>query len=77
MLQKTHDFSLDADLYNLLDSNRTYTLDKFKSKGILIIRNPFEAIHSYRNFAFTGMTGAAPETAFTGTCKQFIQWQHA
>lgn len=71
MLQKTHDFSLDGSLTSLPEANRTHTLDQFKGKGILIIRNPFKAIHSYRNFAYTGMTGAAPESAFTGIRELF------
>jgi hypothetical protein len=68
-LQKTHDFSLDAVLYSLPEALRTKTLDEFKGKGILIIRNPFKAIRSYRNFDFTGMVGAAPESAFSGESK--------
>lgn len=67
LLQKTHDFSLDAVLYSLPEANRTKTLEEFNGKGILIIRNPFKAIRSYRNFDFTGMVGAAPESAFSGT----------
>ncbi|XP_046642445.1 WSC domain-containing protein 2-like [Daphnia pulicaria] len=68
LLQKTHDFSLDAVLYRLPEAQRTKTLEEFKGKGILIIRNPFKAIRSYRNFEYSGMVGAgvAPENAFTG-----------
>jgi len=69
LLQKTHDFSLDAVLYSLPEAQRTKTLEEFNGKGILIIRNPFKAIRSYRNFEFTGMVGAAPENAFTGESK--------
>jgi hypothetical protein len=53
----------------LPEALRTKTLDEFKGKGILIIRNPFKAIRSYRNFDFTGMVGAAPESAFSGESK--------
>jgi hypothetical protein len=70
LLQKTHDFSLDAVLYRLPEAQRTKTLEEFKGKGILIIRNPFKAIRSYRNFEYTGMVGAAPENAFTGESKK-------
>ena len=66
LLQKTHDFSLDASLYYLPEANRTHTLEQFNKKGILIIRNPFKAIPSYRNFGYTGMMGAAPKSAFEG-----------
>ncbi len=71
-MQKTHDFSLDAVLYSLPEAQRTKTLEEFKGKGILIIRNPFKAIRSYRNFEYTGMVGAAPENAFTGESKNIV-----
>ena len=34
--------------------------------GILILRNPFSAIRSYRNFDTGGMQGKAPNSAFEG-----------
>ena len=38
----------------------------FRGDGILVIRNPFKAILSYRNFAFGGnMAGLAPAEAFS------------
>lgn len=66
LLQKTHDFSLDAMLYYLPEANRTQTLNEFEGKGILILRNPFSSIRSYRNFDSGGMQGMAPDTAFKG-----------
>ena len=53
-------------LYYLPLKNRTQVLDEFKGKGILILRNPFSAIRSYRNFDTGGMQGSAPESAFKG-----------
>lgn len=66
LLQKTHDFALDATLFHLPFANRTHTLEQFKRKGILVIRNPYNAIRSYRNFDYGGMQGMAPESAFEG-----------
>lgn len=41
-------------------------VDHFRGDGILVIRNPFKAILSYRNFAFGGnMAGLAPAQAFS------------
>ena len=73
LLQKTHDFTLDAALYHLPVANRTQTLDQYKRKGILIIRNPYSAIRSYRNFRFGGMQGKAAESAFQGPSKHFLK----
>jgi hypothetical protein len=40
-------------------------VEHFRGDGILVIRNPFKAILSYRNFAFGGnMAGLAPAEAF-------------
>lgn len=72
LLQKTHDFSLDMGLYNLPEANKTEVINSFGGKGILIIRNPFKAIRSYRNFEFTGLTGAAPESVFQGERKYLL-----
>ena len=66
LLQKTHDFSLDASLFYLPEANRTHTINEFEGKGILILRNPFASIRSYRNFDSGGMQGMAPEAAFEG-----------
>ena len=66
LVQKTHDFTLDAMLYHLPYANRTQTLDHFDKKGILIIRNPFKAILAYRNFRFGGMQGMAAKEKFEG-----------
>ena len=41
-------------------------VEHFRGDGILVIRNPFKAILSYRNFAFGGnMAGLAPAEAFS------------
>ena len=50
------------------------TLEHYNGKGILIIRDPYKAIKSYRNFQFGGMTGLALDSAFQGKRKahQFI-----
>ena len=69
LLQKTHDFSLDGNLYTMARSDLSITLNKFKSKGILVIRNPFKAIQSYLNFIYGGMKGTAPSSAFKGESK--------
>jgi hypothetical protein len=60
-------------LYHLPFSNRTQSLDKFKHKGILIIRNPFKAILAYRNFRFGGMAGMAPKEKFEGPGKRQLR----
>ena len=66
VLQKTHDFSLDGLLKKLQDNERTNELNRFKRKGVLIIRNPFKAIIAYKNFIAGGMKGVAPMSAFQG-----------
>lgn len=71
LLQKTHDFTLFSVLYNAALNKTTEELlyrelKKFDGNGILLIRNPFKAILSYRNFAFGGdMAGMAPQEAFS------------
>lgn len=72
LLQKTHDLSLFSVLYNLAyinktgETRRTQEVEQFRGNGILVIRNPFKAILSYRNFAFGGnMAGLAPPEAFS------------
>ena len=72
LLQKTHDFSLDTILDYLPVANRTQTLDHYKRKGIFIIRNPFSAIYSYRNFNFGGLKGTATDSAFKGSSKNNV-----
>jgi hypothetical protein len=66
LLQKTHDFSLDAMLFNMPLANRSHSLNQFKGQGVLILRNPFKAIRAYRNFDFGGMAGMAPNQSFIG-----------
>ncbi len=66
LIQKTHDFTLDAHLYSLAQTNRTHSLERFHNKGVLIIRNPFEAIVAYRNFGAGGMKGVASKEEFQG-----------
>jgi hypothetical protein len=72
LLQKTHDFSLDKVLDYLPVANRTQTLEQYQRKGIFIIRNPYSAIYSYRNFNFGGLKGTAAESAFKGPGKILI-----
>ncbi|KZR99962.1 Uncharacterized protein APZ42_003948, partial [Daphnia magna] len=58
LLQKTHDVSLFSVIYNMAMANKStekrihQEIDQFRGDGILVIRNPFKAILSYRNFAF-------------------------
>ena len=66
LIQKTHDFSLNDDLYYLPYSKRTHSLEQFNHNGILIIRNPFRAILSYRNFENGGLEGPTSEEQFVG-----------
>lgn len=71
LLQKTHDFSLFSVLYNKAVFNQSTDIklnqeaERFHGNGILVIRNPFKALLSYRNFAFGGMAGMAPSSAFS------------
>ncbi|XP_046645956.1 WSC domain-containing protein 2-like [Daphnia pulicaria] len=71
LLQKTHDLSLFSVVYNMAMANKSsekrlnQEVEHFRGDGILVIRNPFKAILSYRNFAFGGnMAGLAPVEAF-------------
>uniref|UniRef100_A0A0P5B7E5 Rna-binding protein n=1 Tax=Daphnia magna TaxID=35525 RepID=A0A0P5B7E5_9CRUS len=72
LLQKTHDLSLFSVIYNMAMANKStekrihQEVEQFRGDGILVIRNPFKAILSYRNFAFGGnMAGLAPVEAFS------------
>jgi hypothetical protein len=72
LLQKTHDLSLFSVVYNMALANKSsdkrlnQEVEQFRGDGILVIRNPFKAILSYRNFAFGGnMAGLAPAEAFS------------
>nr|CAH0104681.1 unnamed protein product [Daphnia galeata] len=72
LLQKTHDLSLFSVVYNMALANKSsekrlnQEVEHFRGDGILVIRNPFKAILSYRNFAFGGnMAGLAPAEAFS------------
>ena len=72
LLQKTHDLSLFSVIYNMALTNKSsekrlnQEVEHFHGDGILVIRNPFKAILSYRNFAFGGnMAGLAPVEAFS------------
>lgn len=48
------------------EARRRQEIEAFNGDGILVIRNPFKAILSYRNFAFGGnMAGMAPSLAFS------------
>lgn len=78
LLQKTHDFSLFGMLHDAARNKTTEQLiyrdlEKFDGNGILVIRNPFKAILSYRNFALGGnMAGMAPPEAFSQSLTQPI-----
>ena len=39
---------------------------RHKQRGLLIIRNPFSAIRSYRNYVYGGLKGGAPDSYFVG-----------
>ena len=71
MLQKTHDFtSPNGLLFRLPVRNRTDSLNYFHRQGILLIRNPFQAIISYRNYASGGFKAIAPKQLFMGRGKR-------
>jgi len=70
LMKKTHDFSLNRILHLKIrtSSSRDFLYDGIRQcdgDGILLIRNPFKAIISYRNFAFGYMSGMAPASAFS------------
>ncbi|PSN56171.1 hypothetical protein C0J52_01448 [Blattella germanica] len=64
-VQKTHGFALEG-LVPLALSQRTAELRLFRGRGILLVRNPYEALVSYRNFLYGGHTGFAPHNRFKG-----------
>lgn len=52
--------------FNTTEEEKTRVLRQFDGSGILVIRNPFKAIVSYRNFMHGGMKGKAPPENFMG-----------
>ncbi|XP_069693741.1 sialate:O-sulfotransferase 1-like [Periplaneta americana] len=65
VVQKTHGFALEG-LVPVSLSQRTAELKLFRGRGILLVRNPYEALLSYRNFLYGGHTGFAPHSRFKG-----------
>jgi len=83
LIVKTHDL-LFGDLRQLTRQNDTNqlldTVKQFNGDGILIIRNPFDAIVSYRNFVIRKLDGHAPPEAFSHSPNLHpgitITWDH-
>ncbi|XP_021940466.1 WSC domain-containing protein 1-like isoform X2 [Zootermopsis nevadensis] len=65
VVQKTHGFALDGLVPAGL-AQRTAEMKLFQGRGILLLRNPYEALLSYRNFLYGGHTGFAPHSRFRG-----------
>ena len=83
LLKKNHDFPLFKALHKQrvmkksenapkLNISFTETVTQFDGNAIFVIRNPFKAFISYRNFQFGVMSGMAPADAFNHNLK-FIQ----
>jgi len=83
LLKKNHDFPIFTALSNQwamkksknapkINISFTETVTQFDGNAIFVIRNPFKAIISYRNFQFGVMSGMAPADAFNHNLK-FIQ----
>jgi hypothetical protein len=79
-VQKTHGFALEG-LVPVKLAQRTAEVKLFRGRGILLLRNPYEALLSYRNFLYGGHTGFAPHSQFKGpgnarrdsaTCHDFV-----
>jgi len=64
-VQKTHGFALEGFVPAKL-AQRTAEVKLFRGRGILLLRNPYEALLSYRNFLYGGHTGFAPYSRFKG-----------
>jgi len=64
-VQKTHGFALEGFVPAKL-GQRTAEVKLFRGRGILLLRNPYEALLSYRNFLYGGHTGFAPHSRFKG-----------
>jgi hypothetical protein len=64
-VQKTHGFAL-AGMVPPNDEQKKSEIAVFKGKGILLLRNPYDALLSYRNFLYGGHTGFAPYASFRG-----------
>ena len=69
ILQKTHDFAMKYRFSFVPAENRTHQLQEFNRQGILLIRNPFKAIITYRNYDFGGFKAVAPKESFEGVGK--------
>ncbi|XP_065348218.1 sialate:O-sulfotransferase 2-like [Cloeon dipterum] len=64
-VQKTHGFALAGMVPPTAEQKRA-ELTLFKGRGVLLLRNPYEAIISYRNYLYGGHTGFAPYDSFRG-----------
>lgn len=64
-VQNTHGFAL-AGLVPKYKEQRSAEVTLFRGRGILLLRNPYEALLSYRNYLYGGHTGLAPEDRFKG-----------
>ena len=67
-VQKTHGFALLGQVPTSAGA-RLAEVRAFGGRAILLIRNPYEAIISYRNFLYGGHTGFAPYARFHGPGK--------
>ncbi|CAH0394429.1 unnamed protein product [Bemisia tabaci] len=64
-VQKTHGFAL-AGAVPKLPTEKTAEVSLFNGRAILLLRNPYEALLSYRNYLYGGHTGFAPNNKFRG-----------
>nr|XP_018917676.1 PREDICTED: WSC domain-containing protein 1-like [Bemisia tabaci] len=69
-VQKTHGFAL-AGAVPKLPTEKTAEVSLFNGRAILLLRNPYEALLSYRNYLYGGHTGFAPNNKFRGR-----DWEH-
>lgn len=63
-VQKTHGFALAGFVPH--EKKKTAEVALFNGRAVLLLRNPYEALLSYRNFLYGGHTGFAPYDRFTG-----------
>ncbi|XP_071439071.1 WSCD family member AAEL009094-like [Hetaerina americana] len=64
-VQKTHGFAL-AGRVPAGAVQRAAEVALFRGRAVLLLRNPYEALLSYRNFLYAGHTGFAPHDRFRG-----------
>ncbi|XP_014245102.1 WSCD family member AAEL009094 [Cimex lectularius] len=63
-VQKTHGFALAGFVPQ--EKKKSAEVLWFRGRAILLLRNPYEALLSYRNFLYGGHTGFAPNDRFRG-----------